>query len=95
MRITKRSRDEITAGEWKTGLRADGSRWLSIGNPSSGPHYQGDLCCSDADARLIIYAPKLLFAVKQALKNQYEQTAPEEDLMQLLEEVVASVGGKI
>lgn len=60
---------EHTKGEWKYGVRRDGSIWLSIGNPSSGPHYQGDLCASIDDARLIATAPDLLAALKDAQKT--------------------------
>ena len=53
---------EHTPGPWKYGVRRDGSMWLSLGNPEKGPHYQGDLVASEADARLIAAAPDLLAA---------------------------------
>lgn len=53
-----------TPGEWNYGVRADGSLWLSLGNPRTGQHYQGDLVATEADAALIIGAPKLLNAAK-------------------------------
>lgn len=45
-----RAVQNATTENWATGTRDDGSRWLSIGYPRIGPHYQGDICCSDADA---------------------------------------------
>jgi hypothetical protein len=55
-----------TPGPWKCGVRRDGSMWLSLGDPMTGPHYQGDLCASVADARLIAAAPDMLAALKEA-----------------------------
>jgi len=55
----------ITPGEWKYGVREDGSMWLSLGNPKTGPHYQGDLSASKEDADLIIVAQELADALKE------------------------------
>ncbi len=52
----------VTPGEWAYGVRSDGSIWLSLGDPKTGPHHQGDLVATPADAQLIISAPKLLAA---------------------------------
>ncbi len=52
-----------TPGKWEYGVREDSSKWLSIGDPAIGPHYQGDLCASLADAKLIAAAPELLEAL--------------------------------
>jgi hypothetical protein len=54
-----------TPGPWVIGTRKDGSRWFSIGDPAKGPHYQSDIFCSDADARLIAAAPDLLEALSE------------------------------
>lgn len=54
----------ITTGEWLYGVRSDGSIWLSLGDPVTGPHFQGDLAASEDDARLLTAAPKLLTALK-------------------------------
>ena len=56
---------KFTPGPWRYGRRDDGSMWLSLGDPVKGPHHQGDLCASDADARLIAAAP----AMYKALRN--------------------------
>lgn len=53
-----------TPGPWACGVRRDGSIWLSLGDRNTGPHYQGDLVASEADARLIAAAPKLLEALE-------------------------------
>ena len=55
----------ITPGEWKYGIRWDGTMWLSLGDSKNGPHYQGDLVASTEDADLIIQAPTLAFALKE------------------------------
>jgi hypothetical protein len=57
-----------TPGPWIIGTRPDGSRWFSIGDPRTGPHYQADIFCGDADARLIAAAPELLAAVEALSK---------------------------
>ncbi len=56
-----------TSGPWKYGVRSDGSIWLSLGDHSTGPHFQGDLVASEADARLICAAPDLLEALSDLL----------------------------
>jgi len=56
-----------TPKPWVIGTRKDGSRWLSMGDPVSGPHFQGDLHSSEADARLIAAAPDLLAAGRRVL----------------------------
>ena len=53
-----------TPGSWTYGVRKDGSIWLSIGDYQTGTHYQGDVVCSEADARLIAAAPDLLEALQ-------------------------------
>ena len=58
------SKPKHTPGPWIIGTRQDGSRCFSLGDPIKGPHYQGDIHCSDADARLIAAAPDLLEALK-------------------------------
>ena len=55
----------FTPGPWAYGIRADGSIWLSLGNRTAGPHYQGDLCASPDDARLIAASPTLLEALEE------------------------------
>jgi len=57
-----------TPGPWLYGVRPDGSIWLSLGDHKTGPHYQGDLVATPADARLIAATPELLAAAKQAEK---------------------------
>jgi hypothetical protein len=58
-----------TPRPWEYGIRRDKSIWLSLGDPKSGPHYQGDLVASEADARLIAAAPDLLEALKGLVAN--------------------------
>ena len=53
-----------TPEPWEFGVRKDKSMWLSLGNPATGPHYQGNLAGSEADARLICAAPDLLEALQ-------------------------------
>lgn len=57
------SEPKFTPGEWKFGVRPDGSMWLSLGDPAKGPHYQGDLVASIDDARLIVNARELYEAL--------------------------------
>lgn len=54
-----------TPGPWNYGVRADGSIWLSLGCPTKGPHYQGDLVSTVPDAKLIHAAPDLLKAASE------------------------------
>lgn len=54
-----------TPGPWKIQKRPDGSRLLEIGNPKTGPHYLGDIVCSDADADLIEAAPDMISLLKK------------------------------
>lgn len=63
---------EFTKGPWIYGVRHDGSKWLSIGDYKTGPHYQGDLYASESDAKLICSAPDLLEAL-QNLENDNGQ----------------------
>lgn len=58
---------EHTPRPWTIGTRKDGSRWLSIGSPVAGMHYQADIHCSEADASLITAAPDLLAMLKHAV----------------------------
>ena len=50
----KRLEAAATPEPWEFGVRRDGSMWLSLGNPKSGPHYQGDLVASETDAQLLM-----------------------------------------
>jgi hypothetical protein len=52
-----------TPGDWKFGVRRDGSIWLSLGDPAKGPHYQGDLVASVDDARLMVAAREMYEAL--------------------------------
>jgi hypothetical protein len=56
-----------TSKPWTYGVRRDGSIWLSLGDHKTPgmAHYQGDLCATQADARLICAAPDLLNALRQ------------------------------
>lgn len=54
----------MTPGEWKYGVRKDGSMWLSIGDYKTGPHYQGDLVAHEDDASAIAALPDLVDALK-------------------------------
>jgi len=56
-----------TPAPWTYGVRTDGSIWLSIGDHKTGPHHQGDIVATPADARLICAATNLL-AVAQKIK---------------------------
>lgn len=53
-----------TPGPWTFGIRRDRTMYLSLGDFRTGPHFQGDLCASEADARLIVAAPDLLAACR-------------------------------
>lgn len=55
---------KATPGGCEFGIRRDQSLWLSLGDPKTGPHYQGDLCASTGDAALIV-----------ALRNNAERFA--------------------
>lgn len=61
------SEPKLTAGPWRYGVRPDGSMWLSLGNPSKGPHYQGDLVASVADANAIIATRELYVALEDLI----------------------------
>jgi hypothetical protein len=61
-----------TPAPWIVRFRADGSSYISMGDPSKGPHKAADLFLtadggeSDlADARLIATAPELLKALER------------------------------
>lgn len=63
-----------TPAPWIVRFRADGSSYISMGDPSNGPHKAADLFLtadggdSDlADARLIAAAPELLIELRQAV----------------------------
>ena len=56
-----------TPEPWEVGLRRDGSIWLSLGNPASGRHYQGDIVCTFSDAKLMASAVKLYEALDELL----------------------------
>lgn len=56
--------NDHTQGEWKYGIRSDGSIWWSRGDPMTGPHYQSDFYGPEADARLSCAAPRLLAALE-------------------------------
>lgn len=53
----------LTPKPWKYGTRRDGSKWLSLGDPTRGQHRQGDLVATKEDADLICAAPDLYEAV--------------------------------
>ncbi|MBH1563871.1 hypothetical protein I5U69_13140 [Stenotrophomonas maltophilia] len=62
-----------TPAPWIVRFRADGSSYISMGDPSKGPHKAADMFLaadggeSDlADARLIAAAPELLAALVKA-----------------------------
>jgi hypothetical protein len=73
-----KSGHSFTPGPWRYGVRFDGSIWLSLGDHKTGPHFQADLCASEADARLIAAAPDLLEAL-DALARMCVGTTVEED----------------
>ena len=60
--------DKATPGPWVVNFRADGSCYISMGDPIKGPHKQFDLLLEagnfndEDDARLIAAAPDLLVA---------------------------------
>lgn len=71
-------RDSHTPGKWEYGIRADGSIWISIGDPATGPHYQFDLFCTPADARLMAAAPDLYRALMDVLDKMGALCNPSE-----------------
>jgi hypothetical protein len=54
----------LTPAPWTYGVRKDGSIWLSLGDPTRGPHHQFDFYGTEADARLTCAAPILLQAAE-------------------------------
>lgn len=66
-----------TPEPWEYGVRKDKSVWLSLGNPTTGPHFQGDLYASEADARLVCAAPLMLRALKEAQVEIDADAAPD------------------
>lgn len=57
----------FTPGPWIFGKRSDGSLWLSLGDPKTGPHYQGDLVASVDDARAIVATRDLYEALDETV----------------------------
>jgi hypothetical protein len=80
-----------TPGPWTYEVSADGSIWLSLGNSTSGPRYEGDLVASEADARLITAAPDLLAALKMA---QTIIGHPDDSASILISEIIAKAEGR-
>lgn len=68
------SEPKLTPGPWEVGLRRDGSMWLSLGDPVTGPHYQGDIVASFADACLIAAAPDMYRALENIQQNMNGNT---------------------
>ena len=64
-----------TPGEWRFGMRDDGSIWISLGDPVKGPHYQFDFPARLADARLACAAPDLYEALEGVLRVADRDTA--------------------
>ena len=56
-----------TPGPWTYGVRRDGSIWISLGNPETGPHRQFDFYSDEGDARLAMAAPEMYEALKNML----------------------------
>ena len=62
------SEQKHTPGFWAYGVRPDGSIWISLGNPVTGPHRQGDFPGTEADARLSVAAPDLLSIAERLIR---------------------------
>ena len=54
---------KFTPGPWASGIRPDGTMWLSLGDPRKGPHFQGDISCGKNDLPLITASPDLYEAL--------------------------------
>ena len=82
-----------TPGPWVIGTRKDGSRWFSIGNPETGPHYQADIFCREADARLIAAAPDMLAALKTigSVLAVRPKTIKDEELWSAFSQIIGAV----
>lgn len=84
---------EYTKGPWIYGVRHDGSKWLSIGDYKTGPHYQGDLYASESDAKLICSAPDLLEALQGMMQVyggiKWDTGAVEIELQELARKAIA------
>lgn len=73
------SNSKFTPGLWAYGVRDDGSIWLSLGETLKGPHMQGDLVATEADAKLIVAAPDMVAALERAaLQFRYYEQAHRE-----------------
>ena len=60
---SKSMETKFTPGPWASGIRPDGTMWLSLGDPRKGPHFQGDISCGKNDLPLITASPDLYEAL--------------------------------
>lgn len=56
-----------TPGPWAYGVRADGSIWISLGDPQAGAHHQFDWYGTEADARYVVAVKDLADALEDML----------------------------
>lgn len=59
-------KDALTPAPWKYGVRKDGSIWMSLGNPETGPHRQFDWHGTEKDAAFTVAAHAMYEALIQA-----------------------------
>lgn len=64
-----------TPGPVTYGHRDDGSMWLSIGDPTHGPHVQADWEFGEANAAWFAAAPDLLELAHEVAYHLYEKMA--------------------
>lgn len=79
----------LTPKPWKYGTRRDGSKWLSLGDPTRGQHRQGDLVATKEDADLICAAHDLLAELKKIV---HDWDGEPEDMIEAIAAIAKAEG---